>query len=80
MAAQHLLKATLKLGTTGVTVAHPPLPAFHFDLAVIYLYLQKVDIINSECMFIVGLHLLTTQRRVRKLQREKNQTEIGYES
>lgn len=24
-----------------MTVASPPLPAFHFDLAVIYLYLQK---------------------------------------
>jgi len=28
--------------TTGVTAASPPLFAFHFDLAVIYLYLQKV--------------------------------------
>lgn len=33
---------TRNTNTTGVTVASPPLFAFHFDLAVIYLYLQKV--------------------------------------
>lgn len=31
----------MNTNTTGVTVAIPPLSAFHFALAVIYLYLQK---------------------------------------